>query len=95
MCKAIFPGGENSRDVKVTTKLPLVERLGKNCDETVLRHMVLLVVQLELHLTFATPVISAHATSSFKTPSIDSDTYDNRHTLTLLCCNYFEQYSFV
>jgi len=42
MYEEIFSGGENGHGVKVTTKFPLVERLGKNCDETVLRHMALL-----------------------------------------------------
>ena len=38
MYEEIFSGGENGRDVKVTTKLPLFERLGKNCDEIVLHY---------------------------------------------------------
>jgi hypothetical protein len=42
MNEEIFSNEENGRDVKVTTKLPQVERLGKNCDETVLRHTALL-----------------------------------------------------
>jgi hypothetical protein len=54
MYEEIFSGGENGRDVKVATKLPLFERLGKNCEETVLRHMALLGVQIELRLTFTT-----------------------------------------
>jgi hypothetical protein len=53
----------------VTTKLPLVERLGNNCDKTVLRHMALLGVEVELHLTFASPVICTHTLSSFQAPS--------------------------
>ena len=35
--------------MKVTTKLPLVERLGKNGDKSALRHTALLCVQVELH----------------------------------------------
>jgi hypothetical protein len=92
MYEDIFNGGENSRSVKVTTKLPLVERLGKNCDETVLRHMALLGVAIELHFTFASPAICTHALSSFQAPSIDLDSFDSQHSLALLCCNYFEQF---
>jgi hypothetical protein len=79
----------------VTTKLPLLERLGKKCDETVLRHTAILGLQVEFHLTFTAPAPSTHASSSFKTPSINSDPYDSQHRLTLLCCNYFEQLTFL
>jgi len=65
MYEVIFSSGENGRDLKVTTKLPLVERLGKNCDETVLRHMALLGVQVEFHLTFTAPAVFTHPPSSF------------------------------
>jgi hypothetical protein len=59
-----FSGGENGQGVKVTTKLPLVERLGKICDKTVLGHMTLLGVQVALCLTLTT-AISTHAPTKF------------------------------
>jgi hypothetical protein len=94
-CTKKFSPEENGWDVKVTTKLRLFERLGKKCDETALRHTALLGLQVECHLTFTAPAISTHARSSFKTPYIDSDPYDSQHKLTLLCCNYFEQFTFL
>jgi hypothetical protein len=57
--------------------------------------MALLGVQVELRLTLRTPAISTHAPCSFKTPSIDSDPFDRRDRLTLLCRNYFGQFSFL
>jgi len=65
MYEEIFSGGENGPELKVTTKLLLVERLGKNCDETLLPHMALLGVQVELHLTFTATAVSTHAPNSF------------------------------